>query len=106
MVVKQFDQSEDSPSVPFERESFSVRQGKLTEEQDSILSEQHKSSQGPGVVMIRKPLANIYLVESFKKFNYENTDHNHPEVDGAGNGIGMALVQRAQDLAEEKCTIF
>ena len=105
--MKQFNPDEDEESagiVPHERGSFSVRQGQLTEEQDSILSEQHKS--GPGVVIVRKPLADIYLVESYKKFNYENTDHNHPEVDGAGNGIGMALVQRAQDLAEEKCTIF
>ena len=105
--MKQFNPDEDKESagsVPYERGSFSVRQGQLTEEQDSILSEQHKS--GPSVVMVRKPLADIYLVESYKKFNYENTDHNHPEVDGAGNGIGMALVQRAQDLAEEKCTIF
>jgi len=60
------------------------------------------------VTVVRQPLADIYIVESFKKFNYENTDHHHIERmrDGAGNGIGMALVQRAQDLAEEKCTVF
>ena len=54
--------------------------------------------------MLKKPLADIYIVESYKEYNYENTDRSMG--DESGSPILYSLVQRAQDIADEKCKIF
>lgn len=54
--------------------------------------------------MLKKPLADIYIVESYKEYNYENTDRSMG--DESGSPMLYSLVQRAQDMADEKCKIF
>jgi len=58
---------------------------------------------------VRQPLADVYIVESFKEYNWENTDHLYEDgardVYGSPN-VGLNLVKKAQDMAEENCNIF
>lgn len=37
-------------------------------------------------VSVREPLADIYFVESYKEYNWANTDHHH--VEGARDAFG------------------
>jgi len=56
------------------------------------------------VVVLKKPLADIYIVESYKEYNYENTDRSMSNE--SGGPMVYSLVQRAQDMADDKCNIF
>ena len=41
--------------------------------------------------MVRRPLADIYYVECWKRFNFENTDHTDVQRDNGGSGMGLDL---------------
>ena len=41
--------------------------------------------------MIRRPLADVYYVESWKRYNWENTDHNILDYDDS-SGRSLSFV--------------
>ena len=78
-----------------------TRAGEIHLSLEEIDTHQAKSSKTE-VARLRKPIADIYLVESYKQFNYENTDRSM----GIQPALGYSLMQQAQDLANEQCLIF
>ena len=55
------------------------------------------NSKNDQAVTVKQPIADIFFVESYKDYNYGNTDRTMGKV---------SFIERATDMASEKCTIF
>ena len=52
--------------------------------------------------MVREPLQDVYFIESWKRYNYENTYQDEEERRSESDaGVGQALVSTARDIAEQ-----
>ena len=49
-------------------------------------------SENNGVAYLKKPLTDVYIVESYKEYNYSNTDRSMGNERDSNHSMGLTLI--------------